>query len=153
MVPGSQSAPMSRTAAGEKRDIVRAHLDALCRSDLAAFAATMADNMVRIGSSVDRAHDYHSKDRYMDYVRACWAGLATYRNEVHDVLYSADGRRAYAQVTEWITFDDSKDDFIVEFCGAFEIDANGLICRHSLYYKSTNHFVKRDRHMGGEATA
>lgn len=147
MATTSQREPAPQAASGKKLDIVRAHLDALRRSDLEAFSATMTDNMVRIGASVDPDHVYHDRESYMVYVRACWAGFASYRNEVHDVVYSADGRRAYAQVTEWVAFADHRDDFIVEFCGAFDIHENGLICRHSLFYKSTDHFPKRDRHL------
>jgi hypothetical protein len=59
---------------------------------------------------------------------------ADYRNDVHLVTYSADGRAAWARVTEHLGYPDRT--LHLEEAYAFELDGGGLVSRIEVFWQT-----------------
>jgi ketosteroid isomerase-like protein len=103
-----------------------AHLTA---RDWDRFGALLAEEVERVGPFGDRAV---GRDRYVDLLRALVP--SDYGNDVHRVIYAADGRSAFARVTEHLVYPHGT--FHLEEAYAFEIGAGGSIDRLEVFWQT-----------------
>jgi ketosteroid isomerase-like protein len=103
-----------------------AHLTA---RDWAGLGALLAEDVERVGPFGDRAV---GRDRYVDLLR----GLvpSDYGNDVHRITYAADGRSAFARVTEHLVYPHGT--FHLEEAYAFEIGESGSIDRLEVFWQT-----------------
>jgi ketosteroid isomerase-like protein len=101
----------------------------LTARDWAAFGALLADDVERVGPFGDRAV---GRARYVDFLQ----GLvpSDYGNDVHRITYAADGRSAFARVTEHLVYPHGT--FHLEEAYAFEIGENGSIEHLEVFWQT-----------------
>jgi hypothetical protein len=101
----------------------------LTARDWDGLGALLAEGVERVGPFGDRAV---GRDRYVDLLR----GLVPsgYGNDVHRIVYAADGRSAFARVTEHLVYPHRT--FHLEETYAFEIGEGGSIDRLEVFWQT-----------------
>lgn len=103
-----------------------AHLSA---RDWAALRSVLAPDVERTGPLGDRVS---GRDRYLAMLEA--AVPADYGNDVHFVTYAADGRAAFARVTEHLGY--PAQALHLEEAYAFGLDGEGLVSRIEVFWQT-----------------
>jgi hypothetical protein len=103
-----------------------AHLSA---RDWEALRLDVAPEVERVGPLGDRVA---GRDRYVAMLEE--AVPADYRNDVHLVTYAADGRSAWARVTEHLGYPDRV--LHLEEAYAFGLDGEGLVSRIEVFWQT-----------------
>ena len=101
----------------------------LTARDWAGLAELLADDVERIGPFGDRVG---GRARYLDLLRGVVPD--DYDNDVHRVTYAADGRSAFARVSEHLAYPHGV--FDVEETYAFEIARSGSITRIEVFWQT-----------------
>jgi ketosteroid isomerase-like protein len=109
--------------------MVERFFDHLSARDWATLCGVLAPEVERVGPFGDRVS---GRDRYLAMLEE--AVPADYRNDVHLVTYSADGRAAFARVTEHLGYPDQTLD--LEEAYAFELDNEGLVRRIEVFWQT-----------------
>jgi len=104
----------------------------LSARDWVSLRGELAPEVERIGPFGDRVA---GRDRYLAMLEA--AVPADYRNDVHLVTYAADGRAAFARVTEHLGYPTQTLD--LEEAYAFGLDAQGLVSRVEVFWQTPQH--------------
>jgi ketosteroid isomerase-like protein len=114
----------------------------LTARDWAGLGALLAEDVERVGPFGDRVV---GRARYLDLLR----GLvpSDYGNDVHRITYAADGRGAFARVTEHLVY--PRGTFHLEETYAFEIGETGSIDRLEVFWQTPD----RDPAGFGSATS
>jgi hypothetical protein len=100
----------------------------------------LADDLVRIGPFGDQLVGKH---RYAEFLEG--AVPSDYRNDVHLIVTSSDGRSALARVTEHLRYPDGEHH--LEEAYAFELSESGLVSRVEVFWQTP------DRDPGGLGSA
>jgi ketosteroid isomerase-like protein len=109
-------------------DVVHRYLETLTAHDWDAFAACLADDVVRVGPYGDT---YATKPVYVSFLSSLMPTLRGYSMDVGRVTYSADGRRAVAELSETVVVDGAPK--LTPEALVFDIGADGLIERIRIY--------------------
>lgn len=103
-----------------------AHLSA---RDWGSLRDDLASDVARVGPFGDRVV---GRDRYLAMLEA--AVPADYHNDVHLVVYAADGRAAFARVTEHLGYPDQT--LHLEEAYAFGLDGGGMVTRIEVFWQT-----------------
>jgi ketosteroid isomerase-like protein len=109
--------------------IVERFFEHLSGRDWASLRGVLAPDVERVGPFGDRVS---GRDRYLVMLEE--AVPADYRNDVHLVTYSADGRAAWARVTEHLGYPDRT--LHLEEAYAFELDSGRLVSRIEVFWQT-----------------
>lgn len=101
----------------------------LSARDWASLRGGLVPEVERIGPFGDRIV---GRDRYVAMLEA--AVPADYGNDVHLVAYGADGRSAFARVTEHLGYPD--ETLHLEEAYTFGLDDGGLIARVEVFWQT-----------------
>lgn len=101
----------------------------LSARDWESLRAVLAPQVVRVGPFGDRVA---GRDPYLAMLEE--AVPADYGNDVHLVTYGADGRSAFARVTEHLGFPDQT--LHLEEAYAFGLDHQGLVSRVEVFWQT-----------------
>ena len=104
----------------------------LSARDWESLRGDLAPEVERIGPFGDRVT---GRDRYLAMLEE--AVPADYRNDVHLVAYTADGRAAFARVTEHLGYPTQTLD--LEEAYAFGLDAEGFVGRVEVFWQTPQH--------------
>jgi len=110
----------------------------LSARDWVALESVLAEGVERLGPFGDRIT---GRSGYVEFLRSLVP--EDYGNDVHRITYGADGRHAFARVTEHLAY--AEGTFDLEEAYAFELDERGAITRVEVYWQTP------DRAAGGEA--
>ena len=83
-------------------DVVADFYTALHAHDWDRLAATMSDDVVRIGVRDNEADTCRGKDRYVEYVKSVIGRFERHAMQVQRIIYSPDGKFATAETLETI---------------------------------------------------
>jgi ketosteroid isomerase-like protein len=109
--------------------IVERFFEHLSARDWASLRDVLTPDVQRVGPFGDRVS---GRDRYLAMLEE--AVPADYRNDVHLVTYSADGRAAWARVTEHLGYPDRT--LHLEEAYAFGLDSGGLVGRIEVFWQT-----------------
>jgi ketosteroid isomerase-like protein len=101
----------------------------LSARDWASLGGELAPEVERVGPYGDRVA---GRDRYLAMLEA--AVPADYRNDVHLVTYTGDGRAAFGRVTEHLVYPDQE--LHLEEAYAFGLDDRGLVIRIEVFWQT-----------------
>jgi hypothetical protein len=101
----------------------------LSARDWASLRLDLAPEVERVGPFGDRVS---GRDRYLAMLED--AVPADYRNDVHLVAYAADGRSAFARVTEHLGY--PGEPLHLEEAYAFGLDGAGLVNRVEAFWQT-----------------
>jgi ketosteroid isomerase-like protein len=101
----------------------------LSARDWASLRGVLAPEVERVGPLADRVA---GRDRYLAMLEA--AVPADYRNDVHRVTYAADGRTAFALVTEHLGYPNRT--LHLEEAYAFGLDDEGVLSRIEVFWQT-----------------
>ena len=110
----------------------------LSARDWVALRGDLAPGAVRVGPFGDRVT---GREDYLAMLEQ--AVPADYRNDVHLVTYAADGRTAFARVTEHLGYPDKT--LHLEEAYAFELDGEGLVTRVEVFWQTPQYDPARTR--------
>lgn len=115
-------------------DVVTEYYASLHAHEWERFAATLSDDVVRVGFRDNEADTCVGRDRYVEYVKSVIGKFENHAMEITTVFYSPDGRSAAAETVE--SFDAPGVAGITLHCfKKHEIDADGLISRIDQFWK------------------
>jgi len=81
--------------------VVETYLEAIAAQDWDVVRSVVSDDVVRLGPYGD---DFRGRDDYVTYLAGVMPTLEGYAMELTRVTYVEDGRRAFAELTERVTF-------------------------------------------------
>ncbi len=110
----------------------------LSARDWASLRGELAPGVERIGPLGDRVT---GADRYLAMLED--AVPADYRNDVHLVTYAADGRAAFARVTEHLGY--PNETLHLEEAYTFGLDDEGLVDRIEVFWQTPQVDARRSR--------
>ena len=108
--------------------VVERYLAAVAGQDWETFAATMTDDIVRIGPFGDV---YSGRDAYIEYLSGLMPNLPGYSMDVAKVTYIDDGARAVAELSETVEVDGSP--LVTPEALLFDLTADGLVKRVEIF--------------------
>ena len=118
-----------------KADVVREFYTALHDHDWERLAATMTDDVVRIGMQDTEADTCRGKARYLEFVQSVIGRFDHHTMKIVQVFYSADGLHASAETIEEIR--PPGGEMTTFHClKAIEINEAGLITSFNLFQKA-----------------
>jgi hypothetical protein len=120
-----------RRVSENARVVVERFFDHLTARDWGALAPLLAADIERIGPFGDGVV---GRDRYLDLL-ACVVP-EDYRNVLHRVVCAADGRSAFARVTEHLVYPGRPRSLQLEEVYAFVIDEHSRISRVEVYWQT-----------------
>ena len=107
------------------------YLTAMAKHDFALLATAVSEDIVRTGPYGDV---YRGRAAYVDFISELLPALPGHTLDVAAVTYSADGRRAFAEITETVQLDDSP--LVTPEVLVLDLDDDGLIRAISIYIKT-----------------
>ena len=108
--------------------VVERYLAAVAGQDWETFAATIADDIVRIGPFGDV---FTGRDAYIDYLSGLMPNLPGYSMAVTRVTYLDDGARAVAELSETVEVDGSP--LVTPEALLFDLTPEGLVQRVEIF--------------------
>jgi hypothetical protein len=115
-------------------DVVRDFYVALNDHDWERLAATMADDVVRIGFN-QQDDTCRGKERYMEFVKAVIGRFEFHEMKILNIFYSADRRRAAAETVETIQ-PPGGEKTVLHCLKWIEINEQGLITSFNFFQKA-----------------
>jgi limonene-1,2-epoxide hydrolase len=109
--------------------VVERFFDHLSARDWASLKKDVAHEVERVGPFGDRIA---GRDRYVALLEE--AVPEDYRNDVHLVTYAADGRSAFARVTEHLGYPNQP--LHLEEAYTFTLDGEGLVSRIEVFWQT-----------------
>ncbi len=103
----------------------------LTARDWTALGGVLAAGVERVGPLGDRVS---GRDRYLELLRR--SVPEDYGNDVHRIVYAADGRAAFARVTEHLVYPQAA--YELEEAYAFELDERGAITRVEVFWQNAD---------------
>jgi hypothetical protein len=107
---------------------VERYLGAVAGQDWETFAATITDDIVRIGPFGDV---YSGRDSYVEFLSALMPNLPGYSMDVARVSYLDDGARAVAELSETVEVDGSP--LVTPEALLFDLTPEGLVKRVEIF--------------------
>ncbi|HSZ37614.1 MAG TPA: nuclear transport factor 2 family protein [Acidimicrobiales bacterium] len=111
------------------RGAVERFFEHLTARDWEALRGDLAPEVVRVGPLGDRVE---GRDRYLAMLADAVPG--EYGNDVHVVTYAADGRSAFARVTEHLGY--PNETMHLEEAYAFGLDDDGTVRRIEVFWQT-----------------
>jgi hypothetical protein len=108
--------------------VVEGYLAAVAGQRWEALAATVTDDVVRIGPFGDV---YSGRDTYVEFLSALMPTLSGYSMDVVRVTYLDDGRRAVAELSETVAVDGSP--LATPEVLLFDLTPDGLVERVEIF--------------------
>ena len=108
--------------------MVERYLGAVAGQDWATFAATITDDLVRIGPFGDV---YTGRDAYVQFLSALMPNLPGYSMDVARVTYLDDGARAVAELSETVEVDGAP--LVTPEALLFDLTPDGLVKRVEIF--------------------
>jgi ketosteroid isomerase-like protein len=108
--------------------VVQRYLGAVAGQDWETFAATITDDIVRIGPFGDV---YSGRDSYVEFLSALMPNLPGYSMDVARVSYLDDGARAVAELSETVEVDGSP--LVTPEALLFDLTPEGLVKRVEIF--------------------
>lgn len=107
---------------------VRSFIERISAKDWPAFAALLSEDVERTGPYGDVVA---GRDRYVEFLTAVVGRHADYALRERRITVSADGRRAFAEVTEALSVDGGHVEFPEVL--AFDLDGDDRISKVAVY--------------------
>lgn len=108
--------------------VVERYLAAVAGQDWETFAATMTEDVVRIGPFGDV---YTGRDVYLEFLSALMPMLAGYSMDVARVTYVDDGSRAVAELSETVEVEGAP--LVTPEVLLFDLSSDGLVKRVEIF--------------------
>jgi uncharacterized protein (TIGR02246 family) len=108
--------------------VVERYLAAVAGQDWETFAATMTDDIVRIGPFGDV---YSGRDAYIEYLSGLMPNLPGYSMDITRVTYIDNGARAVAELSETVEVDGSP--LVTPEALLFDLTPGGLVQRVEIF--------------------
>jgi ketosteroid isomerase-like protein len=109
--------------------IVEGFFAYLTARDWEHLRVVLSQNVERVGPFADVVT---GRDRYLDFLRGTVP--SEYRNDVRRIVAAADGRAAFARVTEHLHY--GEQERRLEEAYSFDIGDDGLISRIEIYWQT-----------------
>ncbi|MDJ0342684.1 nuclear transport factor 2 family protein [Streptomyces sp. H10-C2] len=104
--------------------------------DWGLVAATLADGFVRVGMRGDEDDTVRGREAYVAFVSRVTERMAYHHLESRRTFLSADGRRVLNEAVETIQPTAADERNVMRFANVMELDADGLITRLDIYWKT-----------------
>ena len=108
--------------------VVERYLAAVAGQDWETFAATMTDDIVRIGPFGDV---YSGRDSYIEYLSGLMPNLPGYSMDITRVTYIDNGARAVAELSETVEVDGSP--LVTPEALLFDLTSDALVKRVEIF--------------------
>ena len=123
--------------------IVERFFECLTARDWASLGEVLAPEVERFGPFGDRVV---GRRRYLDLLSD--SVPHRYRNDVHRITYAADGRSAFARVTEHLAYPERE--LHLEEAYSFHIDGSGAISRVEVFWQTPSTDPRHAASLVGE---
>lgn len=127
--PGAGGGAALSESVADVGHIVERFFEHLSARDWPALKEVLAPDVERVGPLSDRIT---GRDHYVDFLAA--SVPADYGNDVHLVTYAADGRSAFARVTEHLGY--PNEALHLEETYLFALRADGLVGRVEVFWQT-----------------
>ena len=107
--------------------VVERYLDCIRSHDWEGLAACLVPDVVRVGPFGDS----YKGPEYLAFITDLMPRLPGYDMRVDRVVYTGDGRAAFAELSETVTFEGSPH--VTPEALVFDLDGDGLIAHIAIY--------------------
>lgn len=99
-------------------------------------ASTLADDFVRIGMRDNEEDTCRGKDAYIAFVSGVIGRTQTHELQSRFTFLSDDGRYAFNEAVEIITYAPGEEPLAMRFANYLELDDDGLIRKLDIFWKT-----------------